>query len=48
MDKLVRPELERGVLDQLDKGDQETPGVGPVDDQPLQQHPSQKIQLKLV
>ena len=48
MDKLVRPELERGVLDQLDEGDQETPGVGPVDDQPLKQHPRQKIQLKLV
>ena len=48
MDKLVRPELERGVLDQLDEGDQETPGVGPVDDQPLKQHPRQKWQLKRV
>ena len=42
MDKLVRPELESGVLDQLDEGDQETPGVGPVNDQPLKQHPGQK------
>ena len=48
MNKLVRPELERGVLDQLDEGDQETPGVGPVDDQPLKQHPRQKWQLKRV
>ena len=48
MDKLVRPELESGVLDQLDEGDQETPGVGPVNDQPLKQHPGQKWQLKRV
>ena len=46
--ELVGPELERGVLDQLDEGDQETPGVGPVDDQPLKQHPGQKWQLKRV
>ena len=39
MDKLVRPELEGRVLDQLDEGDDETPGVRSVDNQPLQQNP---------
>jgi len=37
VDELVRPELEGGVLDQLYEGDQETPGVRPVDNESLQQ-----------
>lgn len=37
--KLVAPELVHGVLDQLDEGDEETPRVRAVDDQPLEQHP---------
>ena len=37
--ELVGPELERGVLDQLDEGDQQAPWVGSVHNQPLQQHP---------
>ena len=36
VDKLVRPELEGGVLDQLDEGDEQAPGVWPVYNQPLQ------------
>ena len=40
VDKLVGPELEGRVLDQLDEGDEETPGVRSVDNQPLQQHPA--------
>ena len=40
VDKLVSPELEGWVLDQLKEGDQQDPGVGPVHDQPLQQHPA--------
>ena len=39
MHELVVPELEAGVLDELDEGDEKTPGVRPVHDQPLQQHP---------
>ena len=35
----MSPELEGGVLDELDEGDEEAPGVGPVHDQPLQEHP---------
>ena len=34
------PELEGRVLDQLDEGDEETPGVRSVDNQPLQQNPA--------
>ena len=37
--ELVGPELEGGVLDELYKGDEEAPGVRPVHDQPLQEHP---------
>ena len=40
VDELVSPELEGGILDELDEGDEESPGVGPVHDQPLQQHPN--------
>ena len=40
VDKLVGPELEGRVLDQLDEGDEETPGVRSVDNQPLQQNPA--------
>mgnify|MGYP001299742647 FL=1 len=34
--KLVRPELEGRILDQLNEGDEETPGVWSVDNQPLE------------
>ena len=40
--ELVGPELEGGVLDQLDEGDQQAPWVGSVHNQPLQQHPEQR------
>ena len=40
MDELVGPELEGRVFDQLDEGDEETPGVRSVDNQPLQQNPT--------
>ena len=40
MDELVGPELEGRVFDELDEGDQETPGVRSVDNQPLQQNPT--------
>ena len=33
------PELEGGVLDELDEGDEEAPRVRPVHDQTLQEHP---------
>jgi len=39
-DELVLPELEAGVLDELDEGDEEAPRVRPVHYQPLQEHPS--------
>ena len=39
MHKVVVPELERRVLDELDERDEQSPRVGPVHDQPLQQHP---------
>ena len=38
-DELVLPELEGGVLDELDEGDEEAPRVRPVHDQTLQEHP---------
>lgn len=38
--KVVAPELEGRILDELDEGDEESPGVWPVDDQPLQQDPA--------
>lgn len=37
--KVVTPELEGRILDQLDEGDEETPRVRPVHNQPLQQNP---------
>ena len=37
--KLVTPELELWVLDELNEGDQQSPGVGPVHYQSLQQYP---------
>ena len=43
VDELVRPELERRVLDKFDEGDEETPGVRPVHDQPLEQYPANKF-----
>lgn len=39
MHKVVAPELEGRILDQLDEGDEETPWVRPVHYQPLQQNP---------
>ncbi len=33
----MTPELEVGVFDELNEGDQQTPRVWPVDDQSLQQ-----------
>ena len=38
VNKLVRPKLEGVVLDQLNEGDEETPGMRSVDNQSLQQH----------
>lgn len=40
MHKVVAPELKGRILDELDEGDEESPGVWPVDDQPLQQDPA--------
>jgi len=37
VNELVRPELEGGVLDQLNEGYQEPPGMWPVDNQSLQE-----------
>ena len=42
VDKLVGPELEGRVLDQLNEGYQETPGMGPVHNQSLQEDPESK------
>ena len=39
-DELVLPELEGGVLDELDEGDEETPWMRSVHNQPLQQNPA--------
>ena len=38
VDELVVPELELRVLDEFNEGDEETPWVRSVDNQPLQQH----------
>ena len=38
----MRPELKGGVLDQLNEGDKEPPGVRPVHNQSLQQHPANR------
>ena len=38
-DELVLPELEGGVLDELDEGDEEAPRVRTVHDQTLQEDP---------
>lgn len=37
--KVVAPELEGRILDELYEGNEKTPGVWPVHDQPLQQYP---------
>ena len=42
VDELVGPELEGRVLDQLNEGYQETPGMGPVHNQSLQEDPESK------
>lgn len=39
MHEVVAPELEGRILDELYEGNEETPGVWPVHDQPLQQNP---------
>jgi len=44
--KIMAPELKGRVLDQLYEGDQQTPWVRPVHNQPLQQDPArQALQL---
>ena len=48
MDELVCPELEGGVLDQLDEGDEQAPGVWPVHNQPLQQHPENEHIYRMI
>lgn len=35
----MAPKLEGRILDEFDEGDEKTPGVRPVHNQPLQQHP---------
>ena len=40
VDELVRPELEGGVLDELNEGDEQAPGMRSVHNQPLQQNPA--------
>lgn len=45
MHELVVPELELRVLDELDESDEETPGMRPVHDQPLQQHSAAQAKL---
>lgn len=41
VDELVRPKLVLMILDELNEGDEESPRMWPVHDQPLQQHPIQ-------
>lgn len=43
--KIMAPELEGRVLDQLNEGDEQTPRVGPVHNQPLQQDPKRHHHL---
>lgn len=40
--KVMAPELESRILDELDESDEETPWVGPVHNQPFQQDPVEK------
>lgn len=42
VDELVRPKLVLMILDKLDEGDEKTPRVRPVHNQPLQQNPNKK------
>lgn len=44
--KIMAPELEGWVLDQLNEGDEESPGVRPVYNQPLQQDPESQIKIR--
>lgn len=44
--KVMAPELKGRILDQLDEGDEEPPGVRPVHDQPLQQNPARQQQQR--
>ena len=41
VDKVVLPEVVVGVLDELNEGDEQSPRMGSVHYQPLQQHPTQ-------
>ncbi len=41
--KIMAPELKGRVLDQLNEGDEQTPRVRPVHNQPLQQDPAQQV-----
>lgn len=45
--KVMAPELEGRILYQLDEGDEETPGMRPVNDQPLQQDPERRGQTSI-
>lgn len=42
--KVMAPELEGRILYQLNEGDEETPGMRPVNNQPLQQDPERRGQ----
>ena len=41
--ELEAPEVVARVLDELDEGDEQAPGVRPIHDQPLQQHSRQLL-----
>lgn len=46
--KIMAPELKGRVLDQLNEGDEQTPRVRPVHNQPLQQDPAWHELAKIV
>ena len=48
MYELVTPELEVGVLDKFDKGDQETPWMRSVHNQTFQKHSAKKFLVEMV
>lgn len=45
--KVVAPELEGGILDELDEGDEQSPGMRPVHNQPLQKNPAKRCKILL-
>jgi len=47
VDKVVAPELEDGVLDEFNEGDEQTPGVRTVDDESLEEHASYLLLYRL-